>query len=125
MDNPQPIDTYSYALDLLEQAVATRGPDYVYEIVDVNLGCVYFQDGVPRCLIGVVLQLAGYSDKFLSNLPQTKPILSLVEMGFLPSISVKCAGLLRVAQAIQDQHQSWGGALSAAYHAILVEFGYA
>jgi hypothetical protein len=110
------IETAQQALELLEQAVATRGPDYRYPLRPAASGqsdaCRYVWDGEPDCLVAVALSLAGWS------VAELREIEAFGQIGNLPHpdarISWQAIEVLRCAQYAQDEGTSWGDALRSA-----------
>lgn len=111
-----------HALELLEQAVSTRGADYVYRqhVAFDEFGavdCRYEHDDQPDCVIGVVLHLAGYDIVTLGRLDSYahgKPLSARYLYRHLYELGAEACYVLGVAQEAQDNGYSWGEALSAA-----------
>lgn len=105
------------ALDLLRQAVANRGEDYVYgEHFDNNQGCRYVVLGKPACIVGEALSLAGLDlADLLSNGGNTWRIGALIDQH--PEHFDVTYGAVRVfeeAQHWQDCGWNWGDAVRRA-----------
>jgi hypothetical protein len=99
------------ALELLEQAVAERGPDYVYRAPV----CVYSTPGgQPACLVGHALALAGLE---LSRLGENNPAASYLPHYF-PEVTEPAVNVFIAAQAAQDDRLTWGEALAEAREAV-------
>ena len=116
-----PVITMDNVMDLLEQAVDTRGPDYVYPDSDTFKGCKYQQDGAPSCLVGVALSIAGASiDQLRAMDDSDEPGMtsgSLCDDRDVPlpvSASADALDVLGIAQLAQDTGHPWGQALSNA-----------
>ena len=113
------------AIELLEQAVAQRGSDYVYHkpaaLRNEAPTCLYLhgQDG-PGCLIALALSLAGVSSEQLGQLDSRTDAAIVTEevQDYLRSVSVEISddayGVFGVAQSRQDYGNTWGEALDAA-----------
>lgn len=111
------------ALELLEQVVAEFGEDYIY-IKPSVVGCLYWFDGRPSCLVGQVLHRSGlftdeeiaycdgevgaggggYGDTPASNL----------SLRFPGRVYSQAAQILGQAQCAQDTGETWGSALRRA-----------
>lgn len=113
--------TFEKTVQLLREAVAERGEDFVYEPDDVEEGCTYVHRGdddslCPGCLVGDVLIRAGVPAETFIDLDINK------ETGaWLALEKLKAAGLidydratevtLHRAQLEQDEKQTWGDAM--------------
>lgn len=63
---------YGRAVELLRKVVGIRGEDFLYQKVDGR--CLYEQDGVASCGVGLALTLAGVATEdlaLLDNLEDT------------------------------------------------------
>lgn len=98
-----------YVTRLMEEAVASKGEDYVYE--QPGGECVYLdrECGQPSCLIGHVLVAAGVV------IPPTLEGMSvhIVVRDLIPEWSVgQLPRALGAAQELQDSGATWGDALA-------------
>jgi len=122
--------TVARALELLDQAVAERGADFVYpedwKVVVPRDGakdtpmCVYVHDGQPRCIVGQVLVKHGLKPAklaFYEGHGVTSVLKALGDSGVL-SFEHGVLTLLRTAQDLQDDGCSWGGAVAKAREAL-------
>ena len=115
------LDNTTEALALLERAVATRGPEYVYEGKDPASRCLYtWPDGTPGCLIGVWMDLAGISrppyidgQYFDDDNDDNCKSVNVLTCG----LSADVREVLHEAQALQDHRRTWGAALAVARRA--------
>lgn len=114
------------AYELLEQAVAQRGGDYVYEGV-----CLYTEDGKPRCGVGLALALGGVpldvlhyidysaapdgssSNRFDNTAINEPEILEYLESRGVV-LTASAQGVLRAFQTDQDLGFRWEYALESA-----------
>ena len=110
-----PVIDLDNVVDLLRQAVATRGEDYVFPGARFN--CAYAEDdGTPSCLVGVVLDLVR------PGAAQAADTAFVGSARFLPeyadkigvNITPEAADVLVVAQNCQDAGVPWGSAYQAA-----------
>lgn len=105
----------STALSLLEQAVAERGPDYVYP----NVGhCTYTDNGKPSCGVGLALYIAGVPLHRLEALDAEEYIPSIYGVCTLLSdivtIDFEALNVLGTFQGNQDVGYSWADSLGQA-----------
>lgn len=128
------------ALDLMAEAVAEKGEDYVYSSGD-SRNCAYVhgyktieqpneygqdesvtvQDGplTPGCLVGNVLHRAGIPLELFEELginedcPADEALSRLAEQGHLKYTTEAMYALLG-AQQLQDRNNTWGVALKNA-----------
>jgi hypothetical protein len=89
-------------ITLLEQAVAERGEDYVY---DRHKGCYYFIDGEPGCIVGLVATYLGLGP---GDLVEHHGAAQQEAIHATPWAK----HLLTVAQGQQDFGRPWGAALA-------------
>jgi hypothetical protein len=117
------------ALQLLEEAVAERGADYVYD--DSDIGCVYVtKDGTPACGVGLALTKAGvplelltYIDhngdgaggknRFEETQIDSPDLLDYLRQNDV-DIDDKAEAVFRRFQFEQDHATPWGEALAEA-----------
>lgn len=99
-------DTKPSLRDLLARAVAEKGEDYVYpEEEKDGVGCHYFYEGRPSCIIGHVLSYLGMTEG-----PEgSGAIFALRRLGFSPAEEYAAVA----AQESQDAGRTWGDALAA------------
>lgn len=127
------------ALELLEQAVAERGPEYRYplndtcqyvyaehEYVDAPAGAVGWKTTYagPACIVGVVMHKAGVP---LANLDVEGDVTDLAHRLRVNKVAVidnDALEILSAAQLVQDEREesdgernTWGSALEAAKEA--------
>ena len=107
------------ALEWLQRAVATQGPEFVYSVSGRSTGCHYrpvqaYGESDPRsktgCLIGTAMVLAGreiHPEMEGRSVMDGFCILSW-------NLSGEAARVLATAQWAQDNGKSWGEALAAA-----------
>jgi hypothetical protein len=120
--------TYDEAVELLQEAVAKKGEDYVYEPPLVQTPyieegsqvalCVYFDDeGSPSCIVGHALAKKGVTREALDNvdseLNRNAGPYGL-ESAEVISAPVGVIDLLSLVQDYQDQGTPWGEALRIA-----------
>lgn len=114
--------TFDNVMEALATAVSTRGPDYgLRSDLDRNgPGCLYWENSAPGCLIGVALAQDGAGPDDLHCLDQgdLTSIDKQWELGHPVARrhieDEETAEVLSIAQYIQDNGGSWGGALVAA-----------
>lgn len=123
--------TYEDAVRLVEESIAERGSDYVYEPLvdrgdyDHNIGCAYVHrdghgDPIPGCLVGMALIKWGVDpevfDEHEINVDHdsTSVITKLREEGSLGGIDPYAEIFFQRVQAVQDRQESWGSALTKA-----------
>lgn len=106
------------ALQMLREAVAAKGADYVYREQDRDDGgfvqCVYFEgDGSPSCIVGHVLAQLGKREQDLrfegSSTPNTVGIESVLVDGV--ELDMGARRVLGAAQRKQDGGATWGAAV--------------
>ena len=115
------------AIELLEQAVQDRGPDFVYtqrsKLVP-NLGpshgCWYERDGVPCCGVGVALRKAGVRINVLSIMDSMDGDTGIIavadtleEYGKV-ALDTDALAVFAKFQDLQDHETPWGEALAEA-----------
>jgi hypothetical protein len=106
----------------VDQAVAKRGEDYVYDMAANGNHCVYVHEGAPACIVGEVL--AQHIDPAelhrLEGLPaNTSPIRystirRALEELFDATLTPGAAAFLGDVQVEQDSGVSWGRAVALA-----------
>ncbi|HKC28846.1 MAG TPA: hypothetical protein VKB75_12615 [Jatrophihabitans sp.] len=103
------------ALDLLQAAVDSYGPAFVYPpVADPEHESVYRVDDGPLTLAAHALQLAGVPDTELEPL-RHQPLRDLHAQGLMPvRLSMGAAVVLDAAQRSQDRGRSGGEALEEA-----------
>ena len=104
------------ALEALREVVQEKGLDYKY--VSPGKGvCAYVHEidggNVPGCLIGHVMLRQGWASEAVLLESNEETVNALVEKNDL-DFSTAAVELLREAQAVQDEFQTWGEALAAA-----------
>lgn len=103
-------------LELLERAVAEKGPDHVYQQhTEVGDGdgamCRYANpDGTPDCIVGYVLSYVGLLGSGAHLWEGLAGSLLVVQKNF----TVEAIQILLEAQITQDNGKPWGEALEAA-----------
>lgn len=131
--------TEALVLDLLNEAVAEKGEDHVYENPDAPGMCTYVHgyqtvagpEGesetvqveplTPGCIVGNVLHRAGIPLELFQQLeinddtPADAALRHLADQGFL-TYTGRAQSVLAVAQSHQDKYASWGAAVEAATH---------
>jgi hypothetical protein len=106
---------------LLDQAVAERGADYVYvrPQASADRRCLYSHGDSPGCIVGYVLHKLGVPLITLAQyegMPAREilPVLGLVP--FDPDLrtaeQTEIVFLLNRVQHAQDRHQTWGYAVT-------------
>lgn len=132
--------TRKMALQIVKDAVAEKGVDYVYESEDEYAsGCKYLHGVVtvcaedengedelsvekacPACLIGVGLVKHGISMEFLAKHNEDADIHTLTyileDEGYIKEFEIGARSILSAAQNAQDQGETWGVALGRAQH---------
>lgn len=117
-------NTRQYVTRLMEEAVALKGEDYVYEQRkpdDFGETCDYIRDGQPSCIVGHVLVAAGVRPEVLSNHEGEgaySAINTLAHCGGQEGLIEWAAdndlrSALNDAQGAQDAGRTWGEALGA------------
>jgi hypothetical protein len=101
----------------LRLAVFEKGADFVYpgELTD---RCFNFVDGEPSCIVGTVLHMLGLTYDRAYELGvdasmdawETTLVLNSAEFGW--HFNADAREILAIAQAVQDNRQSWGEALA-------------
>lgn len=115
--------TAEKALSLLEDAVALKGRDYVYPVIDEmwSVGCHYTRDGEPSCGVGYALHAAGVSidglgmldnndDSTIDN-EEVRYILRN-DLDFI--VTDEALKVFAAFQKFQDMKRSWGESLDNA-----------
>lgn len=122
---------YSYAqtLQLLLDAVAVKGEDYVYEGVEDGMDamrCYYARNGAPDCIVGHVLHKLGVPiekmeydilTKHQSDVISYKTIyvhFDKLREAYGINFSARAQRLLGLTQGLQDQDVPWGEAVQRA-----------
>jgi len=103
--------TLEQTLAALEEAVAERGEDYVYDEHDDGGHCVYVKDGRPSCLVGNALVKLGVIT-VEELVPFETKSANYVTRALNAPVAVQAA--LCRAQAVQDDGEPWGAALEQA-----------
>lgn len=108
--------TYDDVLPIIEEIVAAKGPDYVYE--KVNDRCVYMDEqGKPSCLVGYFLAHQSliydlspheYEEEGASNVLNT---LAYNDIAYFDS---EADDFLQIVQEKQDAGVPWGQAVDFA-----------
>lgn len=109
--------TEQYVLRLMEEAVALKGADYVYEHQPTNdpdalapTTCYYVWDNQPSCIVGHVLHAAGIPLEELAR--HEGGSAHIVVAAVAPHDWDGLVGnALNSAQAMQDAGGTWGEAL--------------
>lgn len=114
------------ALELLEEVVNEKGPDFVYKVdapPGVTVGaCTYVhyvgpeRSRAPGCLVGHVLFKAGVDLYDMEELDRYGAVGACAHRGAL-QIDAGALTVLAAAQGLQDREQSWGAALDGARRA--------
>ena len=113
--------TKPQALRALREAVALKGADFTYEMV--NRGCVYTENGQPSCIVGHALASLGVPIETLELIDNVdreytdSDMVSAYEDVLKPNgirIGPKALEVLREAQEQQDAGLTWGYALEQA-----------
>jgi hypothetical protein len=101
---------------LLDEALAKRGEDFVYDRVSYGDQCVYVYDGQPACLVGEVLFLAGVPVEWMeyNNSGNADDILGKLESQRGVQVPQAVKDALRSAQSQQDKGQPWDKSVKAA-----------
>lgn len=111
--------TLDYTEELLRQAVADRGEDFVYEKPDGSNQCMYVHSDGPGCIVGYVLHAAGVSLEALSEHEGTYAsnlIYYLLGEEIIDSADREATGLLDDIQDRQDAGVPWGDAVGRSLH---------
>lgn len=113
--------TYERALRALNQAVATKGHDYVYRKEEMPEGGCWNvnEDGTePSCIVGHALAWLGVPLECMTGSVRgaSIPVLdsSLTRRGIIGT-SREAVDLLSEAQVNQDKGVSWGESVARAY----------
>lgn len=137
--------TEALVLDLLDEAVAEKGEDHLYENPDEPGACTYVHgydavetrdeygdlverefvqadDLTPGCIVGDVLHRAGVPLELFQELNINYDTQSSVAMRILAkhgaiSYSGKVEGILSFVQGLQDDFVPWGQAVASAKQA--------
>lgn len=115
--------TAEKALSLLEDAVALKGRDYVYEPLNTKVAatCQYTRDGEPSCGVGYALHAAGVpidglamldnnDDSTIDN-EEVRYILRN-DLDFI--VTDEALKVFAAFQKLQDMKRSWGESLDEA-----------
>lgn len=106
------------AVELLREAVAERGADYVDPRAAASRECAYVKDGQCACLIALALHKGGVTIDTLRGFVGEirEAIDALVERGVDIGVWIveDAVGVLEAAQSVQDLGGTWGNALVAA-----------
>lgn len=123
-------------LDALEEAVAEKGPEYVYanewgqsslnEIGESSgISCNYVhgegENLIPGCIAGNVLNRLGISLGTLTlfeRSPVEDVLIGLADEGYINRVEFSVAEIIQAAQTAQDLGFSWGDALKAAKNTV-------
>ncbi|MFF3363612.1 hypothetical protein [Streptomyces misionensis] len=110
--------TLARAKELLAEAVAEKGADYVYTGPDGEQGnpdraaeCYYVHGQQPGCIVGNVLHRAGVS---LADLAQYEGQAAEDPVEQLTKANVAAVRLLISVQELQDRGTPWGEAVRQA-----------
>lgn len=98
-------------LGALSDAVKEMGEDYVYPDSENGMGdCYYNKEGCPQCIVGKVFTalVPAFQPRELHAVVEQRHLLE--PLGFSKSAIL----ILQMAQAMQDQGETWGTALRAA-----------
>ena len=104
-----------YVTRLMEEAVALKGEDYVYEKRYTASGwdaCDYLRDGQPSCIVGHVLVAAGIEPTLLGE-HEGSSAWSVVPQVAPENWDQGITDALDAAQKRQDDGLTWGDALAA------------
>lgn len=104
--------TYDEAVDLLNRAVAEKGPDYVYPRSLSDGLCVYFEGSAPSCIVGHLLAYKGIDAEQVAV--QNENGFDTLIGDDVIGVDRKTECLLNVAQASQDSQMPWGDAVALA-----------
>lgn len=103
--------TLDYTKELLRQAVADRGEDFVYEKPEGAEQCMYVHEDGPGCIVGYVLHAAGVPLEALNeheNTYASKMVRYLLDEEIIDSADEWAMDLLNTVQDRQDNGVSWG-----------------
>lgn len=103
------------ALRALEEAVAEKGEDFVYERVENGHGfltCQYVVGGAPSCIAAHALVRLGVPVGDLASLEGQTPS-GLADAGVIDA-DAEAIKVLDQAQSAQDAGETWGAALATA-----------
>lgn len=115
--------TAEKALSLLEDAVALKGRDYVYPVIEEmwDAGCHYTRDGEPSCGVGYALHSAGVSIEHLAILDNHddsaidgEDIRYTLRNEFDFVLTDEAIEVFSAFQRFQDMKRSWGESLDEA-----------
>lgn len=105
------------AVELLREAVAERGADYLDPGAAFD-GCEYVKDGRSSCMVGVALHKGGVAIRTLSHLfgeiREALDELVMLRVDIGVEITEEAVGVFEAAQSVQDLGGTWGNALVAA-----------
>jgi hypothetical protein len=106
--------TLEKAIELVEQAIADRGEDYVYERPEDVEECQYVHGDEPGCIVGYILHAAGVD---LGTLHDNEGIWASFVTNNLAMQNVLAADygvacFLDSIQGEQDRGKTWGQALA-------------
>lgn len=104
----------TYALELLERAVAERGDGYNYR-KEFGASCRYELHGQPACIVGLVAHLDGISMVTMRTCEGRTADVVMRAFGF----TRRAGDLLFIAQQVQDRGGTWGDALIEAKSAFV------
>jgi hypothetical protein len=110
---PLTIDADTF-LTTVAEIVAERGEDFVYKKMQSSITtsqCSYVKSGNTvsvRCLIGEVAHRHGVSDSELSVWDRAGDVQGIYEAGYLPDLRLDAFELMRRAQNLQDNGESYG-----------------
>jgi len=108
------------ALRALEEAVAEKGEDYIYQYTDSddprNSICLYVYDGAPSCIAGDALHRLGIPLSAFED--HEGDTIDKVALRVDWPLHVDAVDVLYEAQCVQDGGRSWGEALAAAREAV-------
>lgn len=121
--------TKAEAIQLLRNAIALKGEDYVYPVPDNDFGpgCLYVKNGQPDCIVGHALAELGVPVEKMEyrndDSCREADVISADSIGQNEAKLISAYGLaftggamevLSVAQVLQDRGESWGFSLEEA-----------
>ena len=121
------------AIQLVRDAVALKGEDYVYEPPKDDLyggpTCLYAFDGKPSCIVGHVFAALGVpikpmeygensEEKGIYSFGVAGDVADRLEHDELVGFTIAAKDFLRVVQRKQDEFYTWSDALQAGLAAI-------
>lgn len=115
--------TAEKALSLLEDAVALKGRDYVYPVMEQmwRVGCHYTRDGEPSCGVGYALHAAGVSIEGLAmlddndeNAIDSEEIRYTLRNDLDFIVTDEAVEVFTAFQRFQDKQHGWGESLDEA-----------